>query len=141
MTDQQEGLKVDEHAAAQLSEAARWARMVGIFGMVVSVLLLISGIFAGSILQNMGKYGNLPGGMTSTMLSGVYVLLGVFCLLLSFYIHRFGQRMKVALEFGRQDYFNHSFLNLKFFFRMLGFIVILNILSYFFSILAALFGS
>jgi ABC-type protease/lipase transport system fused ATPase/permease subunit len=140
MTDQQEELKVDEHAAAQLSEAARWARLVGIFGMVISVLLLVFGIFSGSILQSMGQYSNLPAGMSPSLLTGVYIILGAFFLLLSFYIFRFGQRMKVALAFGRQDYFNHAFLNLKFFFRILGFIVILNILSYFFSFLGALFG-
>lgn len=140
MEDQKNELRVDEHTAAQLGEAARWARLIGIFGMVASAMLLMAGIFTKSMLQSMNQFNNLPPGMSPSVLTAVYVFLGAFCLLLSFYIFRFGQRMKVALAFGRQDYFNHAFLNLKLLFRILGFIVILNIISYLVGALGALFG-
>ncbi|MES1219129.1 MAG: hypothetical protein ABUT20_26725, partial [Bacteroidota bacterium] len=56
------GLTIDQESKSHLSEAARWARFLAIVGFVICGLIVILGIFFGSIFSSMssryGRYGN-----------------------------------------------------------------------------------
>jgi len=49
------GLGIDPTAKAHLSEAARWARFLAIVGFVLIGIIVLVGLFAGSLLGTMAS--------------------------------------------------------------------------------------
>jgi hypothetical protein len=140
-TTQPSGLGIDETSKTQLMEAARWARFLAIVGFVVCALVVLAGIFAGSVLQQMmGRFGendlgtvNMQG--VGAMISVVYIGIAILYFFPCLYLYRFANGMKTAFSTYEQDHLNKSFQNLKIMFRYLGILTIIVICLYAFSIL------
>lgn len=128
MMDNQENagkIEIDEHVRFQLTEAARWARFVGIAGIIFSALLLLAGIFINVIISGAPQPGmGLNMESMKGLLSLAYIIAGVVSFALSFFLFRFGSQASTALTFNRQDYLAHSFKNLKMVYRVMGMIII-----------------
>jgi len=119
-------LIIEENLKPHLYEISRWARFLGWAGMFVCIMVILSiFISGGQIFKEMNKMGNLPTGVNTNSLLIVFAVFLMAPLYLSFLLSRFGKRLKVALDFDRQDYLNHSFLNLKIALRTIGIIAVL----------------
>ena len=133
---QEQELKVDEHTMTQLSETARWSRLLGVAGIMMGIFFLFLAMTAGDAIANLGSGAGLPAGMSSSIIAFMYLIMGLVAMSVSFYLLRFGNRMKVALNYKRQDYFNHAFHSLKMAYRILGILLIayfsLSLISGFF---------
>ena len=140
------GLSIDPISKGHLSEAARWARFLAIVGFIVCILIVIVGIFAGSIFE---MYGNNQyegfdrGAKVSTRGLGAvaavfYVLLALLYFFPCLFLFNFGSRMKAALLSNDQDLLNSSFQNLKKTLRYVGILTIILLSLYLIIIVIAL---
>ena len=121
-------LQVDTVAAAHLKETAMWARLLGIVGLVLSILVAIFGLFAGTILTSMTRnFGNNPSAnaISSGLITVFYLVIAAVYFFLSLFIFRFAVKMKQALLANDQVIFNDSLLNLKLVYRTMGIIMII----------------
>ena len=146
------GFGIDQSSRAHLSEAAKWAKFLAIFGMVVCGLLAIVGIFVGTIFSSMPKsfgseyekassLGEGFGIFMIVLYAGIAVLYFFPCL----FLLRFANHMRNALATNDQLTLNTSFQNLKIMFRYMGILTIVvisfYILAFLFGILSAVSGS
>ena len=137
------GFGIDQASRSHLWEAAKWAKFLAIVGFIMCGLIALIGIFAGSIFSSMttkydDDYGGasaLGGGMGIFMIL-MYVGIAVIYFFPCFFLLRFANHMKNALNTDDQVTLNTSFQNLKIMFRYVGIVTIIIISFY---ILALLF--
>ncbi|MCW3116029.1 MAG: hypothetical protein JWM28_111 [Chitinophagaceae bacterium] len=143
------GLSIDPAAKAHLSEAARWARFLAIVGFVIIGLIVLIGIFAGSILGSMtgGLGGNELGssrvtsGIMGSFFIVIYILVAAFYFFPCLFLFRFATKMKTALASNDQETVNSSFQNLKKLFRFVGIFTIIMLAIYAIALVFGLLGA
>lgn len=121
-------LQIDAVAAAHLKETAMWARLLAVVGLVLSILIAIFGLFAGTMLANMSRSfgGNSSASaIGSGFLTILYLIIAGVYFFLSLFLLRFAVKMKQALLVTDQESFNASLLNLKLVYRIMGIIMII----------------
>lgn len=118
-------LQIDQSSHIYLSETARWANFLSIVGFVLSVILAIAGLFTGVFLGSMSStYGNssvIGAGFAAVF----YLIIAVLYFVMSLFLYRFASKMKMALYTNDQETLNHSFLNLKNLYKMMGILTII----------------
>ena len=114
-------LTVTRTAANYLVETSKWAFFLSIMGFIFSGLIVIAGIFAGSILGAMtqGQLPGLPQGL-GALLGVIYVLLGIVYFIPSWYLFKFAQRLKSALSKRDRQELDESFANQKSLYKFWG---------------------
>ncbi|MEO6254226.1 MAG: DUF5362 family protein [Ferruginibacter sp.] len=129
-------LQIDSIAHAHLSGTAKWANFLSIVGFILSVIIAIGALFAGTIL---GTLGNSFGGsfIGAGFIMVVYLIIAALYFFMSLYLYRFASKMKAALYAGDQESLNNSFLNLKNLYKLMG---ILTIVYLSFIALALILG-
>jgi hypothetical protein len=121
-------LQVDLTAGAHLKETAMWAKLLAVVGMLLSVLIAVFGLFAGTMMATMSRSfgGNeAMGAMGSGVLTIFYLIIAGVYFFLSLFLFRFSVKMKLALLTNDQENFNASLLNLKLVYRTMGIIMII----------------
>lgn len=122
-------LQVDSIAVSHLKETAGWSKFLGITGMVISIIIGIMGLFAGSMISSMNRSftGTTQGTMviSSLFITLLYLFIAVVYFFLSLFLFRFATKMKVALQSSDQMNFNDSLFNLKLVYRTLGIITVI----------------
>ena len=137
------GLNIDPSSKAHLNEAAKWAKFLAIMGFIVCGLVVVFGIFAGSIFSRMSTYRSFDSNMEinssgfAAAAAIVYILIAVLYFFPCLFLFRFAVKMKTALMSDDQNTLNTSFQNLKKTFRYVG---VLTIIVLSFYILALIVG-
>ena len=136
---------VDSTAAAHLRETARWAKLLAVVGIVLSILIALLGLFAGTMLATMTRKfsGNSSGSLGvlgSGMISVMYLFIAAVYFFLSLFLFRFAVKMKEALLTSEQEQFNASLMNLKLVYRIMGIIMIIY-LSFFALAIIVMIGA
>lgn len=142
------GLNLDPNGKAHLAEAARWAKFIAIVGFIMCGLVVLAGIFFGSIigsLNNSARYStydtyNQGTGAFATMATIIYIAIAVLWFFPFLFLSRFAGKMKLALAANDQDALNSSFQNLKIMFRYVGIITIIVLSIYVILFLVMLAG-
>jgi len=141
------GLNIDQASKNHLSEAARWAKFLAIIGFIGCGLLVIIGIFAGSIFSNLSS--QYPGfGDAQTEVRGfgaiaavIYILIAILYFFPCLFLYNFASKMKAALVADDQNSLNTSFQNLKKTFRYLGILTIIVLSFYVLVFLIGIIGN
>jgi Family of unknown function (DUF5362) len=130
------GLNIDPITKNHLSDAARWAKFLAIMGFIVCGLIVIVGIFAGSLVQNFSSryegFGNTEintrgfGAVATVM----YILIALLYFFPCLFLFNFASKMKIALLSNDQNKLNSSFQNLKKTFRYVGVLTIIILSCY-----------
>lgn len=140
-------LQVDQEVSGFLSETAKWAKFIAIVGFVMTGLLVIFSLFAGSIMT---YYSNAMGGagmpsMMGGFLTVIYLLMALLFFFPYLYLYNFASKMQVALRSSDQETLSKSFANLKSCFKFVGIVTIVCLafyaLAFIFGLLAGLMGS
>ena len=143
------GLGIDSSSKVHLSEAARWARFLAIVGFVMCGLIVLLGVFAGSIFSSFsGRFGNDFGGASGMgmgsglggMLAVIYIIGALLYFFPCLFLFRFANLMKAAIATDEQENLNKSFQNLKIMFRYVGILTIIVLTLYLIGILIAIMG-
>lgn len=139
--DQLFDLRFEHQTNNFLAEAAKWGKFIAIIGFIFCALMLLGGIFAGSIFATMGQSSSLAL-MGGGFFTAVYVVFAVLWFMPFLYLFNFASKMQVALRNNDQATLNLSFQNLKSCFKFIGIftIIMLSIyaLIFFFGIATSL---
>lgn len=123
-------LLIDTITHSHLKETAMWAKFLAIAGFVMSILIAVAAVFAGTMFNKLTA--SLPGGgvsgtnmMAGGMIMMVYLIVAAVAFFMSLFLFRFGTKMQAALKVNDQETFNLSFQNLKIYHRFAGIITII----------------
>jgi hypothetical protein len=130
-------LNIDPVTKTHLSETAKWARFLAIFGMVVLALALFAALMSTTILTTFSypvrdmEVGNQS--MTNmakvSMVVGMVIAIAVVFFPLLFLL-RFSNSLRSAIRANDQNKLNIAFQNLKIYFRYLGIVTIIFVVFY-----------
>lgn len=138
-------LHIDQSSMNYLSEAARWARFLSIIGFIYCGLMIICGIFIGSIMSMMvPSMGGESAAMSAVGTGFVGVFIVIVSLLLFFpayYLFSFSSKIKRALHNNDQPVLTDALKNLKSFFKFYGILLIILISFYVLAIVVAVIGA
>ena len=145
------GLSIDQVSKAHLGEAARWAKFLAIVGFVICGLIVLGGVFFGSLISSLSSgYSSSPygdGGMAA-MGSGfgmvatvMYILFALLYFFPCLFLFRFAVKAKQAIATNEQHVMNASFQNLKAMFRFMGILMIIVLVIWGLGILTAIAGA
>ena len=130
-------LQIDSIAHSHLAETAKWGVFLSIVGFIISGIIVIAALFAGTFLGSMsGGMGAAPV-MSAGVITVIYLIIAAVYFFMSLFLYRFATKMKAALYSNDQDTLNNSFLNLKNLYKLMG---ILTIIYLAFIVLAMVFG-
>ena len=139
-------LHLDQASINYLSEAARWCRFLAIIGFIYCGLMVICGIFFGTIMAMMiPAMGGTETMAYSAMGSGfVGIFIILFSLILFFpayYLFSFSSKMRRAIHNNDQPVLAESLKNLKSFFKFYGILIIILLSVYILIFAAAIIGA
>ena len=130
-------LTIDPVTKTHLTETARWARFLAIFGMIMLALGMVVSLMGATIFKTFFGFPTGVEDETKTSLSakrigmvvGTLITFAIIFFPLLFLL-RFSNAMKRAIAANDQNRLNEAFQNLKVYFRYLGILVIIFLVLY-----------
>lgn len=131
-------LSIDPVTKSHLNDTAKWARFLAIAGIVLLSLALIFTVLGVTVFPN-STYSRLTvNGIEEEQLTTTMKIVMSICMIIAFliaffpmwYLLQFSNQMKKALYSNNQEALNHSFLNIKRYFRYVGIIMIIVLAVY-----------
>ncbi len=125
-----------------LAETARWANFIAIVGFVLLGLLVLAGIFFGTMLGALAGETGMPGGagIAGGMMSAVNIILALIVFFPLLYLFRFAKNTKQALRSNDQSTLTSAFENLKSHYKFNGILMIIILGIYALGLVVAIFG-
>jgi hypothetical protein len=117
-----------------LHTAGRWASFLGVLGFIVTGLLTLIAIFAGTMTTilsrlNIGNSDGMSGVATPVQI--VFLLpIVLLYFFISYYLYQFGTRIKTSTTFNDSTLATKAFSNLKSHFKIIGITSIVAISIY-----------
>jgi hypothetical protein len=138
-------LQVDNGNIPYLAEAAKWAKFLAILGFIICALLVLTGVFSGTLLApsfaeinpDLQSMGNL----STAFLAVWFTLIAILYFFPSLYLFNFASKMQIALKNNDQISLNTSFKNLKSCFKFWGIFLIIILCFYALVIIFAILGT
>jgi hypothetical protein len=132
-------LTISRTAAHYLRETSKWAYFLSILGFVLTGLIVVVGLFAGSFMSTMmqGQANAMPEGM-SYFLTIFYVLMGLLYFFPSLYLFKYSRKLKSALLLKDSNELLVAFENQKSLYKFWG-IFAIAIMSIYAIVLAFAF--
>lgn len=122
-------LQVDQQATQYLSDAAKWAKFLSIVGFILTGIMVIAALFAGSLLSSLPQMEGMEtiGGGAIT---AIYLFGAVIWFFPCLYLYRFSDKAQAAIRSTEQHALNSSLKNLKSCFRFMGIFTIVMLCIY-----------
>ena len=133
-------LQIDDVSAGYLKETAKWGKFLSIVGFVVTGLIVLVALFAGSLFAKLGelsanRQSALPEGL-SFIITIIYLAIAILYFFPCFYLFKFSNKAKLAIELNEQVSLNEAFGNLKSCFKFIGITTIIILAVYALVLLA-----
>jgi len=127
--DSTQALLLNDQALRNLNETRKWTMFISIFGFVMIGFMLIVSLFLGSI------FSQLPNmqGMSSSLFSGLYIVLAVIYLFPIYYLYKFSTHLKTGIIMKSQQDINDGFRYLKSHYKFMG--VLLAVVLAFYALI------
>lgn len=140
-TEEQQALTVDETVKAYLLEAARWAKFIAIFGLIIFGLMLIGGVFL--LMTPAAMFAQM--GMSPFGLGLLYIIMSVLYFYPMWALLKFANKIKLSVALENQAMMQDGFRFLKNHFKAVGIFIIAIIIMYiliiiFFIVVGAVAG-
>ena len=140
-------LQIDTGNTPYLAETAKWAKFLAIMGFIFCGLMIIVGLFAGTIFtayfnqaSSLGTDGGL-GTLGAGVFTVIYILIALIYFIPCLYLFNFASKMQAALRTNDQVNLNASFRNLKACFKFWGILLIICLCFYAIILITAIMGS
>ena len=134
-------LQFDNSTQTLFRETAKWAKFISIVGFIFCGLLVLGGIFAGTLFSNLSTnpYGNtsMPASAMGSMFTVIYIVCALVYFFPCLFLFKFASRMQVALRSSDQQTLVSSLGNLRAYFRFVGILLIIGLSIW---VLALVFG-
>ena len=134
-----EELTLNNRSKSFLRETSKWAFFLSILGFIGIGLMIILGVFAGAIFNNMPNAENLPFDMATAM-STFYLVMALIYFFPVYYLLMFSRKMKSALLTKNNDTLSDAFELLKSHYKFMGVFTIIILSLYLLGIIVSLLG-
>jgi hypothetical protein len=135
---------LSDSAMFYLGEARRWAKFISIIGFIGVGMLALSGFFVGFIMDAASSFSHQPMPFPTGMFTTFYIIMAIIYFFPVYYLFKFSEDLKAALEMGQEEQLTSAFRWLKSHYKYMGILFIifvaLGVLGFFASILAGIFG-
>ena len=132
-------LMIDHDGQNQLTEMAKWAKLIGIMGLIMGLVIAFAGMLSAILGPGSGVYDGLRG--LGPILSTISVVVGLVYLYPSWLLLKYATQMPVAVKKNDQLLVNEAFKNLKSCFRFWAILALIVLGFYAIAIIAQLFSS
>ena len=137
---------LDPSGRASLDEAGKWARFLGIIGLILLAIFVLLALFAGSMMSSLMSAESMPfAGADGIFFTIYFLVVAGISFYPTFMMFKFGSTIRAAISMGDAARFNEALLYLKRFFKFVGILTAimigLYILGFVFAILGGLVGS
>ena len=129
-------LTIDPVIKSHLNETARWGKFLAILGFIICGLIIIIGLFFGTIFSSLASRnqvsyeGNISSGSFGALAAVFYIIIAVVYFFPCLFLYRFSTKMKTALNGNEQTDLTLAFQNLKSLFRYVGVITVIVLAIY-----------
>ncbi|RLD19748.1 MAG: hypothetical protein DRI71_11385 [Bacteroidetes bacterium] len=113
---QEDLLTITDNSTKFLIEISKWTKFLSILGFVIIGIMVIGGLFAGTILSNIGTELPFPGFIIGLF----YIFIALIYLFPVLYIYRFSTKLKIALSSMDSITLEAAFQNLKSHYKFIG---------------------
>jgi hypothetical protein len=138
-------LQIDAGTSLYLKETAKWAKFLSILGFIMCGLIVLAGIFFGTLMTSFSKLSGAPAsqvdvfaGAGGVMAAILYIGFAALYFLPCLYLFNFANKMLKALRETDQQNLMDSFKNLRAAFRFVGILTIIVLSIYALVIVVAL---
>ena len=114
--DKENLLTISDNSIKFLIEIGKWTKFLSILGFVIIGIMVIGGLFAGTILSNIGTDLPFPGFIIGLL----YIFIALIYLFPVLYIYRFSTKLKIALSNMDSITLEAAFQNLKSHYKFIG---------------------
>lgn len=122
-------------AISFLTQTRKWVNFLAILGFIAIGLMVISGLFFGTMMgAMMGQTGMTAAG-GSAFFGVFYIILALIYFFPVMYLYKFGTKLKTALANRDSKSLEQSFENLKSHYKFVGIVAIIGLSFYAFSAL------
>ena len=122
---QNTSLVVSPAASGYLDEAGKWGKFLAIVGFCFIGLIVVVGLFAGTIFSSMGQAEAMP--FPGFIFSLIYIAMGLIYFFPILYLFRFTNHLRKALQHRNSDELDVAFENLKAHYKYIGIFMIVVI--------------
>lgn len=119
-------LTVSPIASDYLSETGKWGKFLAILGFCFVGLIILAGLFAGTLFSAMGTPMPVPGFLVGL----IYVLIGLFYFFPVYYLFKFSSQVRGALMSKNSQELDLAFENLKSHYKFIGIFTIVILCIY-----------
>lgn len=120
-----------------LRETAKWAYLLAIVGFVFIGLMIVLGIFMGTMMSSLETPASIPG----ALLSVFYIGISLVYLFPVLYLYRFASKMKKAFAENNNEDLEEGFKNLKSHYKFIGVATLLLVGIYGILFLVGIFSA
>lgn len=126
-----DGLRINNHAIEFLGETAKWAKFLSIVGFIGIGLLIVFAFFAQAFASTLADSESVTfsvdGGIYVTI---IYLILAVIYFFPVYYLYKFSNNMKKALQTKDEDLLSSAFEMLKSHYKFIGILTIVGVSFY-----------
>lgn len=126
-----------------LYTAGRWASFLAIMGFILSGLIAIIAIFAGSVFATLGRLGGsaaMPAGVGG-LITVIYLMFAVIHFFFALYLYQFATRIKDGITYMNEQQVTSALGKLKTFFKYWGILVIVILSIYILAIIGVIIAA
>ena len=135
------GTEITARARSFIQSTSPWLRFIGIFGMVISVLIIIMAfvvIFSGGLLSSL--FDQMPGmsGFPLTIFGIIYLLLGALMFFLNFLLFKAGNGYKNFVQTNRIESLEDALGRQKTYWTIVGVLTLIGVMFYALAIIGGI---
>lgn len=135
-------IEVDPSIKSNLAEAAKWAKFLGILGLIVLGLMFLGGLFVmvagSSMLSQSPELRALPFG--GAVIGIIYIIMGIIYIYPTWAMYKFGTLIRAGVQNDNQAKFSEGVVYLKRFFKFVGILTLIIIGLYVLIFIAGVAG-
>lgn len=135
---------IDETAKTHFLEMAKWTKFLAIMGFIMMGIMIVAGLFMGSIFANLPGY-NAIGALSGIGFAVFYTLISAVYFYPVYALYKFSTLIKQSLAYNDTALFNEAIAYKKNMFKYMGILMIIVLAMYalifMFAIMVGVVGS
>ncbi|GET33460.1 hypothetical protein PbJCM13498_23230 [Prolixibacter bellariivorans] len=122
------GITLSEVALHHIKQTAKWAQFLAIIGFVGTALIVVAGLFMGTVMSSLSQLGGSEmAKFPAAWLSAIYIILGGVYFVPSWFLYKFSTETRTALLGNDEGVLTEALSNLRRTFKFLGIMTIIII--------------
>ena len=140
LSDFENTLYVEPAGQEYLKETAKWSRFLAIVGFVMTGMIVLAALFAGSLVSALSVTTPELALFPSAGLTFTYLLVAAFYFFPCLFLFQSSQKLMAALQSGSSEELTRALEKLKSFFRFVGILTLVVIGIYALMLVFLLLG-